>query len=144
METAEADAEPTEEEGGYGGLTLVSSAGDAKNALAAEDIAVNDGSVVLSDALQQALSEYGDSGLYRVSVELFRDGVQLAEDSPEAAEIMDRLAGFGYVTAIETFTDAAGEETVRNTLHLTAADLETFRGGEDFGVLLRLYEEVSE
>lgn len=49
------------------------------------------GEVTLSTALQDAMAEYGDAVMYRVRVEIFRDGEMIPSDDPEQLLSFDEL-----------------------------------------------------
>ena len=105
-----------------------------------EDLAVENGGVLLSAALQGALEEYGGRARYRVIATLFEDGVQIPGDSELANAEAERVASLGLFTAMETFQDATGT-TFIFSLHLTAEQLRSFPASDQAGWLLELYDE---
>ncbi len=104
------------------------------------DLSVMNGGLALSNSLQAALQEYGNSANYRVLVELFRDGVQVSSASSLAQEEIDRLADAGYTVAVEKYNDGHTEQTYL-TLHATFDQLEDFSSNAEFGYYILLYGE---
>ncbi|MCR4805868.1 MAG: hypothetical protein K5981_09535 [Clostridia bacterium] len=123
------------------------------------------GEVGLSLPLRDAMDAFrGEDVLYRVVVEIFRDAGKpamghqpddsaheevdeserlLDPDSAEAQDVMARLArDYGFITAIETFTDADGSQTTWNTLHATYEQLADFPKDPEHGFMLWLYDEI--
>lgn len=118
---------------------------DAEGALAAkvrDDMAVEDGSVFFSGSLSGAIACYGDREeyRYRVFVELFQDGVQIANDGEVAKKEVQRLANLGYVVAMETCSDGSETQTYF-TLHATADQVKNFAADAKVGYALWLYDE---
>lgn len=105
-----------------------------------EDMAVSNGSFHLSQALCSALAAYGDSVVYRVMVELFRDGVQIYSGSAEAAAEMERLSAAGYTVAFEQYCDGSTVESYF-TLHATEAQLAEFSAAAGYGYNIMFYDE---
>ena len=104
------------------------------------DLAVRNGSAVLSVPLQNAMSAYGDTVRYRVIVEFFQDGVQIDSRGAAAEKETDRLSSEGYTVALETFWDGI-QETVWFTLHAEYDQLISFSPSPDLGYLILLYDE---
>ena len=105
------------------------------------DMAVNNGAVAYSVPLQDAMAEYGDTVLYRVYVDIFKDGVQLAPDDPEVTELMTSLIDQGIVSAIETTYQDKQPVATYNTLHATYDQLQQFQADSAHGWMLWLYAE---
>ena len=105
------------------------------------DYAVDNGAVAYSVPLQDAMAEYGDMVLYRVYVEIFKDGVQLAPDDPEVSELMYSLINDGIVSAIETVYQDNQPVATYNTLHATYDQLRNFKADSAHGWMLFLYAE---
>lgn len=104
------------------------------------DLAVANGAVLLSDSLQAALAEYEDSVLYRVVVEVFRDGTVLSNFSDEIAAETQRLSDAGYIVATESVV--FGDEVYRYlTLHAEADQLRDFPAHPDHGYYIALYDD---
>ena len=130
--------EPDEE--AYPTLTMIESyPGDGTEAY--YDYAVNNGAVGYSQPLTDAMTYYGDAVLYRVYVEIFKDGVQLAPDDAEVTELMYSLVNDGIVSAIETVYQDKQPIATYNTLHATYDQLQQFQGDPNHGWMLFLYAE---
>lgn len=107
-----------------------------------DDKSVENGGVFLSPSLSGALEYYGDKEeyRYRVFVELFQDGQQIANDGDVAMKEVQRLAGLGYVVAMETCSDGEVTQTYF-TLHATAGQVTDFVPDASIGYALWLYDE---
>ena len=107
-----------------------------------DDMAVENGGVFLSYSLSGALNYYGDKEeyRYRVFVELFQDGQQIANDGDVAMKEVQRLADLGYVVAMETCSDGDVTQTYF-TLHATAGQVTDFVPDASIGYALWLYDE---
>lgn len=106
------------------------------------DKAVENGNVWMSPSLSGAIACYGDREeyRYRVFVELFQNGLQIANDGEVAKKEVQRLTDLGYVVAMETCSD--GETTqVYFTLHATADQVKNFAADAEAGYALWLYDE---
>ena len=130
---------------------MISSFGESDDEMAAaektaakirDDMAVINGGVFLSHSLSGALDYYGDKEeyRYRVFVELFQDGQQIANDGDPAKKAAQRLAHMGYTVAMETYSDGEVTQTYF-TLHATADQLKNFTPDPAFGYALWLYDE---
>ena len=104
------------------------------------DMAVANGGCVFSDSLEAALRAYGDSVRYRVMIELFRNGTQLDSGGEIATREMDRLAGAGYITGLETYNDGSLEHHYF-TIHATAEQLRNYPLDKELGYSFLLYGE---
>ena len=110
------------------------------------DYAIANGAAVLSLSLQSAMEHYGDTANYRVYVELFRDGVQIAANSETALAEAQRLYDLGFTPVLETFRKTEDDGSVSETYHfsLNFAErelLENFPASEQLGYMLTLYGE---
>ena len=110
-----------------------------------DGMAVANGSVFLSSSLCGAIDYFGDREecRYRVYVELFQDGVQIANDREVAKKEVQRLAHLGYVVAMETCSDGNATQ-LYFTLHATADQVKNFAAGAKVGYALWLYDEKVE
>ena len=106
------------------------------------DLAVRNGGVHFSEPLLAAMDTYGDDATYRVLVELFHDGVQIAADSPLAEAETHRLGDLGYTVAIEKVYQDEVMTSCSFTLHATYEQLQAFTAGDNLGYSLLLYGEV--
>lgn len=107
------------------------------------DMAVDNGNIEVSPSLNAAVSEYGTGAIYRIVIDLYKDGVILDNYSEEAEAVMDRLAAAGYTVAVEEYND--GKVVTRYmTLHATIAQMEMFPVEDEYGYYLKLYGEVVE
>ena len=105
------------------------------------DYAVNNGAVGFSVPLADAMAEYGDSVLYRIYVDIFKDGVQLAPDDSEVEELMTSLLDQGIVLAVETTYQDNQAVATYNTLHATYDQLRQFQADPNHGWMLWLFAE---
>ena len=131
-------ADPDEE--AYPTLTMIESY-PSDGTEACYDYAVDNGAVGFSVQLTDAMDELGDSVLYRVYVEIFKDGVQLAPDDPEVSELMTSLINDGIVSAIETVYQNNQPVATYDTLHATYDQLQNFKADSGHGWMLFLYAE---
>jgi hypothetical protein len=124
---------------GYSIQKMISSFGETKMD---NDISVNNGGVMFSDALTGALEQYGGDVLYRVIVELFSDGVQIDCAGDAGTAEMERFAAEGYTVAFETYNDGYVDHNYF-TLHATAEQLDSsyFPASEQYGYCVMLYGE---
>ena len=130
--------DPDEE--AYPTLTMIESY-PSDGAEACYDYAVDNGAVGFSVPLTDAMDELGDAVLYRVYVEIFKDGVQLAPDDPEVVELMTSLINDGIVSAIETVYQNNQPVATYDTLHATYDQLQNFKADSGHGWMLFLYAE---
>jgi hypothetical protein len=124
----------------YSVMTMISSFGEAKMD---SDISVNNGSVLFSDALTEAMKAYGGDVKYRVIVELFSGGAAMDCASEEGKTELERFAGQGYTVAFETYNDGHVEHHYF-TLHATMEQLENFPSVDQYGYCVMLYGERME
>ncbi len=107
--------------------------------------APKNGEFFCSAPLVHAMEEYGDEVLYRVVVEIFRDGNMVREQvteriSGEEKLEWSRLEELGYMVAWEQYDD--GQEQRRYfMLHATKEQLEEFAVNEEYGYMLRFFDE---
>ena len=121
-------------------LSMISSYGDFRYDA---DLKAQNGQVILSPSLQEALKEVGKDALYRVEVIFFKDGVKLSNDSPEAASEAERLGREGYITAVETAVKDGAVQNIFITMHAMNKQLEDFASREDMGYYIVLYDEYT-
>ena len=105
------------------------------------DYAVNNGQVGYSLPLSDAMAEYGDTVLYRVYVEIFKNGVQLAPEDPEVLELLTSLLEDGIISAYESVYQDGNFVVAYPTLHATYDQLQQFQGDPNHGWMLFLYAE---
>lgn len=112
------------------------------------DMAVNNGSIYISEAPDSAMRDYGETVNYRVLIELFHDGVQISSGDTLALEEAQRLSELGYIVAMETYTEKInqGEYLSANvnyhfTIHATYGQLKDFSASDTLGYSLMLYDE---
>lgn len=119
--------------------TMISSF-DVNGVSSASYKAPENGEFSFSIPLRDAMNEYGDSVLYRVSIDVFSDKEQLSPDSSQVQEERERLSNNGYIVAYETFFNG---ETYRYyfTLHATYEELISFNANENYGYFMFLYDE---
>jgi len=118
-------------------LPMISGYGDGSEACYK---APENGEVGWSIPLRGAVEEYGDGVLYRVFVDLLKDGQTVPQDSDEAERERERLASLGYTVATETVRETDGAEFTYFTLHVFKEKLEALDPG-DYGYMLFLYNE---
>ena len=130
----------TEPDEAYPTLTMIESY-PSDGTEACYDYAVDNGVVGYSVQLTDAMDELGDAVLYRVYVEIFKDGVQLAPDDAEVTELMYSLVNQGIVSAIERVYQDNQPVATYDTLHATYDQLQQFQGDPNHGWMLFLYAE---
>lgn len=102
--------------------------------------APGNGEVFCSAPLTHAMEEYGDTVRYRVLVELFHDGNEIDAADGEAKLAMEHAIELGYTVAWEKYDD--GEEVkCYYMLHATKEQLTGFDAGEEYGYILRFFDE---
>lgn len=128
------------------GKPMISGLGNSKPN---EDITVDNGAVLLSASLEDAMEYYEDDVYYRVMVKFFRGGTHIipGQDFLTSLETT-RLDDEGYIVALETVTEEVdnGLYVTTNvkyyfTLHATYDQLIHFKPASDFGYFISLYDE---
>lgn len=127
------------------GKPMISNYGEMTSEI---DMAVNNGHLHTSKALEAAMENYGEDANYRVLIMLFRDGVHISSGEALALEEAKRLSELGYIVAMETYTEEIdhGEYVSANatyyfTLHATYNQLKNFSASDSFGYSIMLYDE---
>lgn len=98
------------------------------------------GKSVFSVPLSGAMAEYGDSVMYRVVIDVFKNRERLAPDSGAVKAEQERLSAKGYTVAVENYYDGS-ENHCRFTLHAEYDELKNFAASEDYGYFIFLYDE---
>lgn len=113
------------------------------------DMSVSNGGVWYSQALEAAMDHYGDTVNYRVLLELFCDGVQIASGGGQAVAEAERLKEMGYTVAMETTKEMQSDGEVAEvyvhyyfTIHGTYEQMRQFQPNEGLGYKFMLYDEV--
>lgn len=102
--------------------------------------APENGEVFCSVPLKHAMEEYGDGVLYRVVVDLFCDGEEIRPESGEAKLAMEGVIELGYTVLWEN-CDNGGEVRRYYILHATRQQLTEFDAGEEYGYVIRFFDE---
>ena len=105
------------------------------------DYAVDNGAVGFSQPLMDAMAEYGDTVLYRVYADIFKDGVQLSASDPEVMEQLSALLEQGIISAYESVYQDGNFVVAYPTLHATYDQLQNFKADSGHGWMLFLYAE---
>ena len=115
------------------------------------DMSVNNGGVWYSPTLEAAMDHYGDTANYRVLVELFSDGVQIASGGAQAVAEAARLSELGYIVAMETSRETVTDGKIATvyvtyyfTIHATYEQLLDFQQDDALGYKFVLYDEALE
>ena len=115
------------------------------------DMSVNNGGVWYSPTLEAAMDHYGDTANYRILVELFSDGVQIASGGAQAVAEAARLSDLGYVVAMETSRETVTDGEIATvyityyfTIHATYEQLLDFQQAGTLGYKFVLYDEALE
>lgn len=103
---------------------------------------VQNGEVIFSTGLSEAMANYGDAVRYRVAFDLFCDGVLLDPAGGEAEKVLGSLASRGIITAYENGVSENGAFAYL-TLHATYENLASFIPNSAFGYALYLYGEYT-
>lgn len=101
------------------------------------------GTVRYSIPLSGAMKEYGESVLYRVAADLFRDQERLDSNSQEVQDEIERLVKLGYIVAFETYNDGTDDHCYF-TLHVKYGQLKNFAASSDYGYMLFLCDEYAD
>ena len=114
-------------------------------------MSVNNGGVWYSPTLEAAMDHYGDTANYRVLVELFSDGVQIASGGAQAVAEAARLSDLGYIVAMETSRETVTDGEIATvyityyfTIHATYEQLLDFQQAGTLGYKFVLYDEALE
>lgn len=128
------------------GKPMISGFGES---VANVDMSVTNGGIWYSPSLEGAMDHYGDTVNYRVLVELFRDGVQIASGGSQAVAEAARLSELGYIVAMETSRETVTDGEITTvyatyyfTIHATYEQMRQFQPAEDLGYKFMLYDEV--
>lgn len=98
------------------------------------------GKSVFSVPLSGAMAEYGDSVMYRVVIDVFKNRERLAPDSGAVKAEQERLSAKGYTVAVENYYDGS-KNHFYFTLHAEYDELKNFAASEDYGYFIYLYDE---
>ena len=98
------------------------------------------GKSVFSVPLSGAMAEYGDSVMYRVVIDVFKNRERLAPDSGAVKAEQERLSAKGYTVAVENYY-VGSKNHFYFTLHAEYDELKNFAAGEDYGYFIYLYDE---
>ncbi len=103
-------------------------------------VAPENGTVIMTSALQNAMEHYGDEAKYNVVITICKSRKALDIRSDEVAAERERLAGLGYITFLENYWDGEESTTVFGC-HFSYEELQNFAASEDYGYILNLYDE---
>lgn len=118
--------------------TMISSYGGGA---AACYVSAQNGEIFFSIPLSGAMEEYGDTVLYNVRIDVFRNGELLDSASPEVKEIWEKLAARGLTACYEDYFDGQ-EHLYTLALHATFAQLRELTPPDGYGFFLFLrYEQ---
>ena len=127
------------------GKPMISNYGEMTSEI---DMAVNNGHLHTSKALEAAMENYGEDANYRVLIMLFHDGAHISSGEALALEEAKRLSELGYIVAMETYTKeedhgeyVSATKTYYFTLHATYEQLKNFLVSDNLGYSMMLYDE---
>lgn len=113
------------------------------------DMSVSNGGIFCSAALEAAMNYYADAVNYRVLVELFSDGIQIASGGAQAVAEATRLSELGYIVAMETSQETVTDGEIATvyvtyyfTIHATYEQLLDFQPDGTLGYKFVLYDEA--
>lgn len=110
--------------------------GEAMNA----KVAPENGTVIMTSALQNAMEHYGDKAKYNVVITVCKSRKVLDIRSDEVTAERERLVDLGYIAFLENYWDGEESTTVFGC-HFTYEELKNFCANEDYGYILSLYDE---
>ncbi len=96
--------------------------------------------VGFSIPLSGAMEEYGDTVLYNVRIDVFRNGELLDPASPEVKGIWEKLASRGLTACYEDYFDGQ-EHLYTLALHATIAEIQELTPPDGYGLFLFLKDE---
>lgn len=104
-------------------------------------LAPENGHVGFSIPLSGAMEEYGDTVLYNVRIDVFKNGERLDPASPEVKGIWEKLAARGLTACYEDYFDGR-EHLYTLALHATIAEIRELTPPDGYGFFLFLrYEQ---
>ena len=109
------------------------------------DLTVENGGIVLSDALKAALDEFGDDEniRYRVEVVFFSNGAELSYESEAALSEEKKFISEGYTVATEAVSYEGELQCIYWTLHASADQLRDLKASTNMGYYIVLYDEYT-
>ena len=127
-------------EGKEGNTSMCTVIAHYDRSLNSADMAVRKEHFVLSNSLEAAIDEYGDSAVYRVVVEVFKNGTVINSGSEEVKLEEERLAREHYTVAHERFEDST-DAMDYFTLHAEKDQLLHFSANKAYGYYISFYDE---
>lgn len=103
-------------------------------------VAPENGTVIMTPALQNAMEHYGDEAKYNVCITVCKSRKALDIRSDEVTAERERLAELGYITFLENYWNGEESTTVFGC-HFSYEELKNFTANEDYGYILYLYDE---
>ena len=103
-------------------------------------VAPENGTVIMTPALQNAMEHYGDEAKYNVCITVCKSRKALDIRSDEVTAERERLVELGYITFLENYWSGEESTTVFGC-HFSYEELQNFTVSEDYGYILYLYDE---
>lgn len=103
-------------------------------------VAPENGIVIMTPALQNAMEHYGDEAKYNVCITVCKSRKALDIRSDEVTAERERLVELGYITFLENYWSGEESTTVFGC-HFSYEELQNFTVSEDYGYILYLYDE---
>lgn len=103
-------------------------------------VAPENGTVIMTPALQNAMEHYGDEAKYNVCITVCKSRKALDIRSDEVTAERERLVELGYITFLENYWSGEESTTVFGC-HFSYEELQNFTANKDYGYILYLYDE---
>lgn len=104
-------------------------------------IVPQNGTVYMTQSLQNAMEHYGDKAKYNVGITVFKSGTALDNHSDEVTAVRKRFSELGYIAFFEEYW--LWEDNYKTVLgcHFSYEELKNFNADENHGYILYLYDE---
>ena len=103
-------------------------------------VAPENGTVIITPALQNAMEHYGDEAKYNVCITVCKSRKALDIRSDEVTAERERLVELGYIAFLENYWNGEESTTVFGC-HFSYEELQNFTANKDYGYILYLYDE---
>ena len=109
------------------------------------DLTVENGKIVMSDALKAALDEFGDDEnvRYRVEMIFFNNGTKASYEDEIVLAEEKRLISDGYTVSTEAVSYEGELQCIYWILHASADQLRSLTASPDLGYYIVLYDEYT-
>lgn len=99
------------------------------------------GEVILTPALLNAMNYYENTGRYNVIITVYENGKALDNSSAKVKGEIKRLADLGYTTVYEEHFNGRDSYKYVFACHADYEQLKSFKASDDYGYIISLYKE---